>query len=101
MIDIDYIYSDPELEWPWHYTNPDTAFSETEAGVNMSIINGLSRVQDNFWIASFGFIFWGGLVFGDLYGNRGVNLNGYYLWSALLYVMPQWWELFGQTFLGL
>ena len=54
----------------------------------MTIVYNLQKVISSFWEATGYFLYWGGLVFGDMYGNRGVNLNGYYLWSAVLYVVP-------------
>ena len=43
---------------------------------------------------------WMAIVYGDLYGNKGINTSMYYMWSFIFFKLPQWITLCSKYVIG-
>ena len=89
VIDSADIWVSPEPGWTWKNTYPDRAFTPADHGVKIDMIDDLQRIYDTSWEALRTLAYWLIVGLSDFYGNRGVNINGYYVWSIFLFLIPQ------------
>ena len=100
MIDFDVIYTSPEWQWDWSYEFPDTVYSDN-IGFTQEIIDNLSTEYTVCSDAWWDLMFWMGIVYGDIYGNRGINTSFYYLWNFIAFKLPIWLTLCENQLLGI
>ena len=89
-VDFSVIYNDPEPSWPWTYEYPQYQLSQYY-GVTLEIIENLSQEYASCDEAWQDLLYWFGVAYGDLYGNRGVNTSLFYIWNILAFKLPQLW----------
>mmetsp|Transcript_32937 Transcript_32937/g.50367 ORF Transcript_32937/g.50367 Transcript_32937/m.50367 type:complete len:99 (+) Transcript_32937:171-467(+) len=86
-VDHSVIYSSPETSWTWSYDFPDYNYKIYQ-GVTEEIIENLGETYTTCWAGLGDIGYWSGVVFGDLYGNRGINTSLYYLWNIIAFKLP-------------
>ena len=96
IIDPDDIYVSPELEWTWSYTPNEASYLENKS-MTPELIANLNKDYTLCTDAWFDLFFWIGLIYGDIFGNRGIHTTVYYLWNFIFFKVPQWATLCGHT----
>ena len=81
------IYNNPEKNWTWTYKFPSYAYSGFNS-LSDSIINSLKLSFTDCYSSLYDIFFWAGILFGDIYGNRGVNTIIFYIWIFFVFKIP-------------
>ena len=98
-IDSNTIYDSPELKWTWTYSNPELGENVGLTAEN-DITTQLKVEYQTCDEAYIDMLKWAMVIYGDLFGNRGIYTSLFYLWSLLFYKAPQWLKLCGKTLIG-
>ena len=99
VIDPSTIYTNPELKWTWSYSFPKYSDDPSQV-VTEEIAEKMSTPYTHCWDAYGDMLYWGALVYGDLYGNRGIHTSLYYLWNIIMNKLPQWVSLCSKMLIG-
>ena len=87
------IYKNPEINWTWTYAFPSYAYSGNNNGLSDSIIASLKLQFTDCWSSLYDVFFWAGILFGDIYGNRGVNTIVFYIWIYFVFKLPNFFNI--------
>ena len=88
IIDATFIYESPEPLWTWSYSFPDTVYNADSNGLSEEIIDNLTKTYTSCGDAWWDLLYWMGIVYGDIYGNKGINTSVFYLWNFMAFKFP-------------
>ena len=87
IVNPEEVYTSPELEWQWTYTRDKRTYMESKS-MSPELIANLNKEYSNCADAWFDLFFWISLIYGDLFGNRGIHTTVYFLWNFLFFKVP-------------